>query len=206
MGRVCVVTSKAKAYYSLVSRLRRADLPFASIVPGSDCEGCELILTTMEEAGPFGSKAMALEDLNEHPGIFKWQIVSRLGRGDDNVFVGIDPGKRTGVAVFYGQMKLASNTFDSIGALCSRVGAFASGLPKSKFVVRVGNGNSVMAARFAGALRHAVPHATIEIVDEAGTSVRNSKMKGVQGDQGAAAKIAFRRGAVVSLGRPRTRG
>ena len=206
MNRVCVVTSKARAYYTLVSRLRRAGLPFASMVPGSDCRGCELILTTTEEAGPFGSKAVALEDLDDNPGVFKGQIVSRLDEGDDVVFVGVDPGKRTGLAVFYGETRLAFNTFDSVGVLCSRVGDFASGLPESRFVVRIGNGNMGMAARLVEALRRAVSHATIEIVDESGTSVRTARMKGVQGDQGAAARIAFRRGEVVSPGRPRTRG
>lgn len=206
MNRVCVVTSKARAYYALVSRLRRAGLPFASMVPGSDCRGCELILTTMEEARPFGSKAVALEDLDENPGVFKGQIVSRLDGGDDVIFVGVDPGKRTGLAVFYGETRLAFNTFDSAVALCARVGGFAAGLPESRFVVRIGNGNRGAAAKLAEALRRSVPHATIEIVDESGTSARTARMKGVQGDQGSAAKIAFRRGEIISPGRPRTRG
>jgi len=201
-----VVTSKARAYYALASRLRRAGLAFASVVPGSDCRGCELILTTMEEASAFGSKALAMEDLDENPGVFKGQIVSRLGGTGDMVFVGVDPGKRTGLAVFYGETSLAFSTLDSVGALCTRVGAFARGLPRSKFLVRIGNGNAVMAAKLAEGLSRAVPRATIEIVDEAGTSVRTTRMRGVQGDQGAAARIAFRRGELVSPGRPRTRG
>jgi hypothetical protein len=203
LSRVCVVTSKARAYYSLVSRLRRAELPFESMVPGSDYRECALILTTSEEASALGPRAVALEDLDENPGVFKGQIVARLGGMDDAVFVGVDPGKRMGLAVFYGEAKLAFNTFNSVAALCARVGAFAAGLPVSRFVVRIGNGNRVMAAKLAEALRPAVPHATIEIVDEAGTSIRTAKMKGIQVDQVAAARIAFRRGEVVSSVRPR---
>jgi hypothetical protein len=206
LSRVCVVTSKARAYYSLVSRLRRAELPFESMVPGSDYRECALILTTSEEASALGPRALALEDLDENPGVFKGQIVSRLGGWDDLVFVGVDPGKRIGLAVFYGEAKLAFNTFNSVAALCARVGAFAAGLPGSRFVVRIGNGNRGMASKLAEALKRAVHHATIEIVDEAGTSIRTAKMKGIQVDQVAAARIAFRRGEVVNSVRPRNLG
>ena len=206
MDRICVATSKARAYYALVSRLRRAGLPFTSVLPDSDSGGCELVLTTAEEAGRFGGRALALEDLDENPGIFKGQVVSRLRGKEDVVLVGIDPGKRTGLAVFYGQTRLAFNTFDSAGALYSRISAFARGIPSSRMLVRVGNGNRSMAARLIDGLKREVPEATVEVVDESGTSSGSSKMKGVQKDQVSAAKIAFRKGEVVSHGSTRSRG
>jgi hypothetical protein len=197
VDRICVATSKARAYYALVSRLRRAELPFSSLLPDSDFSNCALVLTTAEEAERFGGRALVLENLDENPGIFKGQIVSRFARGGEVVLVGIDPGKRTGLAVFYGRTKLAFSTFDSVGALCSRVGEFARGIPSEKLLVRVGNGNMAMAMKIADALKKEVADATIELVDEAGTSVASSLMKGVQRDQVAAAKIAFRKGVVV---------
>ena len=205
MDRICVATSKARAYYALVSRLRRAGVPFSSALPDSQLAGYELVLTTSSEAGRFGQKALALEELDDNPGVFKGQILSRLA-GDQVVLVGIDPGKRTGLAVFYGQTRLAFNTFDSAGAVCARVGEFARGLPASRVLVRVGNGNRSMAARLVEGVRREAPGATIEVVDESGTSAASSKMKGVQRDQVAAAKIAFRKGEVVSRGPTRTRG
>jgi hypothetical protein len=199
VDRICVATSKARAYYALVSRLRRAELPFSSLLPDSDFSNCELVLTTAEEAESFGGRALALENLDENPGIFKGQIISRLAKGGDVILVGIDPGKRTGLAVFSGRTKLAFSTFDSVGTLCSRVGEFARGIPSEKLLVRIGNGNMAMAMRIADALKKEVAGATIELVDEAGTSVASSLMKGVQRDQVAAAKIAFRKGVVVRL-------
>jgi hypothetical protein len=206
VSRICVATSKARAYYALVSRLRRAGLPFSSILPDSDSRDCDLVLTTADESGQFGERALALEDLDENPGIFKGQVVSRLAGEKDVILVGVDPGKRTGLAVFYGQTRLAFNTFDSAGAVCSRVGAFARGVPSSRLLVRVGNGNRSMTTRFVEGLKREVPGATIEVVDESGTSTGSLKMKGVQRDQVAAAKIAFRKGEVVSHGTTRTRG
>ncbi len=206
VNRICVSTSKARAYYAIVSRLRRAGLPFASILPDSDVQECDLVLTTADEVGQFGGRALALEDLDENPGIFKGQLVSRLVGKSDVMLVGVDPGKRTGLAIFYGQTRLAFNTFDSAWAVCSRVGAFAKGVPSSRLLVRVGNGNKPMASKLVDGLRREVPGATIEMVDESGTSTGSRKMKGVQKDQVSAAKIAFRKGEVVSHGSTRTRG
>ena len=206
MDRICVATSRASAYYALVSRLRRADLPFTSMLPDSDFDDCELVLTTAEEAGQFGEKALALEELDENPGVFKGQVVSRLRERDDIVLVGVDPGKRMGLAVFYGQTRLAFSTFDSAGAVYSKIGAFARGIPSRRLLVRVGNGNRLMAARLVEGLKEEVPEATIEIVDESGTSSGRSRLKGVQKDQVSAAKIAFRKGEVVSPGKTRIRG
>jgi hypothetical protein len=200
-----VATARARAYYALVSRLRRAELPFSSVLPDSGFADCEILLTTAEEAGQFGGKALALEELDENPGIFKGQVMSRLS-GDQVILVGVDPGKRMGLAVFFGQTKLAFNTFDSAAAVSTRVAAFAKGIPTSRMLVRVGNGNKSMAARLVEGLRKAVPRATIEVVDESGTSTGSPKMKGVQRDQVAAAKIAFRKGEVVSHGMTRSQG
>ena len=201
-----MATAKAGAYYALVSRLRRAGLPFSSALPDSEFGDCDLILTTSDEARQFGPRAMALEELDENPGIFKGQVVSRLSGNGNVLLIGVDPGKRTGLAVFYGQTKLAFSTFDSAEAVCSRVNAFSKGLPSSRLLVRVGNGNKSMASRLIDELRIEVPSATIEVVDESGTSAGSSKMRGVQRDQVAAAKIAFRKGEVVSFGTTRNRG
>jgi len=205
VNRICVATSRARAYYALVSRLRRAGLSFSSVLPDSDYGECDVFLTTAEEAKRLGGRALALEDLDENPGIFKGQVVSRLV-GDQVLLIGVDPGKRTGLAVFYGQIKLAFSTFDSPAAVVSRVAAFGRGVPSSRLLVRVGNGNRAMATRLVEGLRRAAPQATIEVVDESGTSTGSSKMKGVQRDQVAAAKIAFRKGEVVSHGTTKTRG
>lgn len=201
-----MATSDANAYYELVSRLRNARLQFESVVPGSDDGGCELVLTTKDEAGPFGPRALVLEELDKDPGVFKGQIVSKLDRGEDVVYVGIDPGVRTGLAVYYGHTPVAFDALDTPGALCAEIGTFVRRLSERRFVVRIGDGNPRMAEEFAGMLGKVIPGATIEIVDEKGTSGMTPGMKGIQSDQRAAARIAFRKGEVVSPWRPRTRG
>ena len=205
MSRICVVTSRGSAYYALVTRLRRAGLPFSSLLPDSDIHECDVILTTQFELSQFGQKALALEALDDNPGVFKGQILYRLGAAGDTILVGIDPGKRTGLAVFYGQRRLALSTFESAAAVCSRIGAFARGIPESRLLVRIGNGNRSAAVRLVDMVKKEAPGATIEVVDESGTSAVSSKLRGIQRDQAAAAKIAFRKGDVVSSGPTRIR-
>jgi len=204
VNRICVVTSKAKTYYAIVSRMRKVGLPFTSAVSAEDCRDCTLIVTSADEAGQFHGRVLALEDLSESPGIFKGQLLSKVDGGRDVVLVGIDPGKRIGLAVFYGETNLEYSTFGSITGLSFKVGSFVRGVPAKRFVIRVGNGSPATATKIAESLKLEAPDAVIEMVDESGTSVRRVRLRGVQGDQGAAAKIAFRKGEVISLS-PRTR-
>lgn len=205
MSRVCVVTSNAVAYYAIVSRLRKAGLPFESLIPDSDHRACQVILTTRQEASRFGDKSFVLEGLDDDPGVFKGQVVSRLAEGGDALVIGIDPGSRIGMAAYYGKTSLAFSTFGAPAPLCLRITSFVRKVPARRSVIRIGNGNPAQAAKLVESLKVQVPDAVIEVVDESGTSVRRVRMRGVQGDQGAAARIAFRKGEVVSQGNPRTR-
>lgn len=196
MSRICVATSEARAYFELVSRLRKAGLAFSSVLPGLDPE-CDLVLTTEKESVKYGRKALPIEQLDEDPGVFKAVVISRLGDEEDVILAGIDPGTRTGLAVFYGRTKLSFNTFGSASEVCARVREFASALPTSRVLVRIGDGNRPLAANLVEEFAGRLPSAALELVDESGTSVRNAKMKGIQKDQVAAAKIAFRKGDSV---------
>jgi len=204
MGRICVVTSQSKAYYSLVSRLRKAGLPFVSVVPETRHPPCDLVLTTRAEAGSLGPSALPVELLDDDPFVFKGQVLSRLDGGREALLIGVDPGRRIGMAAYYGSTSLELRTCDSAEGLCARVTAFVRGVPSRRSLVRIGNGNSALAAGLALSVADRVPSVTIEVVDEAGTSARGVKMRGVQGDQRAAARIAFRKGVVFS-GTPRNR-
>jgi hypothetical protein len=197
MNRICVITSKSTAYYTIVSRLRRAGLPFDSLLTDSSIDGCGIVITTAEESPKYGDTAVAVEDLDENPGVFKGQILAKLAQGPEILLVGIDPGERIGLAVFYGRASLSFGTFTSNAALGQRLAAFAQRVPSVEMVVKIGNGNMASTLRLAEMVQQVVPRATIEIVDESGSSARGAKIRGVQGDQGAAAIIAFRKGTVL---------
>ncbi len=194
MNRICVATSSAKTYYVAVSMLKRSGLPFVSLTEDDECETCALVITSAREARRFGDKALVLEDLDSTPGIFKGQLLSRLQAGGEVMLAGVDPGKRIGLAVFYGETSLEYSTFVSVAGLSDRVGAFGRAVRTKRFVVRVGNGSPAVSSRLVEMLKREVDGAVIEVVDEAGTSTKRSGARDVPGDPGSAARIAFRKG------------
>ena len=145
-----------------------------------------------------------MEDLDDDPFLFKGQLLSRLDGGNESLLIGVDPGTRIGMAVYYGDAKIEFSTFGSAQDLCEKVVAFVTKVPAKKFTIRIGNGNQAMAIAMASSLTTMAPAASVEIVDESGTSARGAKMKGVQGDQRAAARIAFRKGNLF-MRSPRSR-
>lgn len=197
MTRICVITSDARAYYAVVSRLRKAGLPFLSMLPSDTIGECELILTTKDEMGLFRGSTMVVEELDDDPGVVRSQILSRLAGGAGALMIGIDPGLRIGMAAFYGEMRLASHTFNSRDRLCSSVVRLVRKTEATKSLIRIGNGNPTIANWIAVKLTTCLPKTVIEIVDESGTSLRNPRTKGMQRDQSAAVRIAFRKGLAL---------
>ncbi|MDV3278291.1 MAG: hypothetical protein LYZ69_07480 [Nitrososphaerales archaeon] len=194
MSRICVMTADGRAYYAIVSKLRGAGLPFLSLVPGDRSDECELVLTTRAEAGLFRTPTMALEDLDENLDVTRGQILARLSEGDKTLLVGLDPGSRIGMAAFLGDARIASQTFNSKVYACNGVIKLVEGVSARRSFVRIGDGDPGMAAWLAENLSTRLPKTVVELVDESGTS-RKLRVKGLQKDQGSAAKIAFRKGS-----------
>ena len=193
MSRICVVTADGRSYYTIVSKLRSAGLPFLSLLPGDDARECGLVITTKEEAGSFTVPTIPLEELDESPDVAKGQILSKLMEGEPTMVVGIDPGSRIGAAAFLGETRLASQTFNSKKSAVSWVARLLEKVPSRRLLVRIGDGDPKTAAWLAESLASLVPEADVEIVDESGTS-RGGSIRGLQKDQSSAARIAFRKG------------
>jgi hypothetical protein len=194
-----VSTADGGSYYAIVSRLRSAGLPFLSLLPADDSRECGLVITTRKEAALFASPTFSLEDLDESPDVARGQILSRLSEGEETLLVGLDPGSRIGVAAFLGDARLAARTFNSKKGACNWVANLLEKVPSKRSVVRVGDGDPGTARWLADELASRVPVALVEIVDESGTS-RTKRARGLQRDQGSAAKIAFRKGVVFTRG------
>jgi hypothetical protein len=188
------MTSDARAYYAIVSRLRKAGFPFFSLLPGDGEHECDLVITTESESPMPNRMVMTLEELDEDADVVRGQIISRLAKGQGTLVIGIDPGSRMGMAALYGETMFALRTFISRERLCAEVTTLTERINSRKSLVRIGNGNPSLAQWIATKLL-VEQKASIEIVDESGTSIRDTRMKGIQGDQRAAARIALRTGS-----------
>lgn len=201
MKIICVATSDGRAYYSVISRLKRTHLRFISVTPEEALRQTNrLIITTRDEAGLFDGWAVPFEDLDPDPLIMEGQILARM-RGEDRgtLLVGVDPGSRIGLAVYYNENELGSLTLNSVEALQRILANIMRVIPHSRAIIKVGNGAPRFSKLLLRVISERVPDATIETVDERGTSTSRLRARGLTRDQEAANKIAFRRGKRIKM-------
>jgi hypothetical protein len=197
MKIIKVATDDGNAYYAIVSRLKRTHLKFSSISPGQPVNPAQdLVLTSRREVPAFGEYAVAIEDMSEDPLIMEGQLLSRLlEESRRNVLIGIDPGSRMGLVMFYGGREVGALTTNSVDKLVGFVADVVRDVPHSLLTVKIGGGEPKSSLRLARLLRGKLPRsASIEIVDESGTSGGKRGAIGATKDQRAAARIAFRKG------------
>jgi hypothetical protein len=206
MKVVSVATSDSRAYYSILSRLKMTNLRFVSLTPTqARTQRRGSVITTSREKEFFGGASIAIEELDENPLIMEGQILSKLSRKDSRVLlVGIDPGSRIGVVVFYGDSKLGSFTVESLDELRSRLASAVHRIPSERVTVKIGDGAPRLSKGIMQMIRDDLPEVLIELVDERGTTTSKSESDGLTRDQGAAAKIARRKGVLLVSSRRKT--
>jgi hypothetical protein len=199
MRIIKVATDDGNAYYTIVSRLKRTHLRFSSVPPGQSIDSArDLALTSKREVAYFKEGAVvAIEDLNEDPLVMEGQLLSRLlDPSRRNLLIGIDPGSRIGLVIFYGGRELGALTSSSAEKLVDLIAIVIRDVPHSSLSIKIGGGEPRSSLRLARLLRERLSQSTsIEIVDESGTSaVGRRGAIGATRDQRAAARIAFRKG------------
>jgi hypothetical protein len=201
MRLIGVATADSRAYYLILSRLKKTNLCFVSLTPAKAIEeGFRPVITTKRETGDLGLGSIAVEELDDDPLIMEGQILSHgLRQAKQVLLIGVDPGSRIGVAVFYGGVKLGSLTFNSVELLCRRIVDVVQGIPHDRALIRIGDGSPRQSRLIVEMIATRLPRAIIEIVDEKGTSTRH--LKGLTSDQVAAQRIAIRKGSVMKLRR-----
>jgi hypothetical protein len=166
-----------------------------------------LVITSRVEAYAFGENAVAVEDLSQDPMIMEGQVLSRLlDESRRDILIGIDPGSTIGVAMFYGGRELGAITSNSVERSVDSLVALVEGVSHSSVSVKIGGGEPKTSLRLAQLLRERLPpSASMEIVDESGTSAGKRGAVGATKDQRAASRIAFRKGVQFSEPAPRRR-
>lgn len=218
---VGVSTANGRAYYVITNLLKRVGLSYVDILLGQkagiDTRGqsgsqaynldgsVKVIITTRRERlSFFDSNVLCVEDLGDDVGIAREKIFPFLYsmKPSDWFVVGIDPGKRTGVAAFIGHRQVESTVLHSMDATVARVFALIDNAPRSiRKMVKIGSGNAVLASRIADVIKSKYQdRIRIQLVNESGTSsltrrrVRIPTSRFETRDQRAAKMIAFREG------------
>lgn len=174
-------------------------LKFDNVMPGQNFNpSVKLVITTEKERNLINhEKVLSLEELSKDPYLAKEKIIDNLySNSDESIIIGIDPGKRTGMVVYYRQRELMGDVLSSIDETITKVVKLVSNTHAKKRIVRIGNGEPDMAEKIANELSKSLKNVIIELVDERGTSSLSKikPNKKVARDQRSAMLIALRQG------------
>jgi hypothetical protein len=164
-----ILTSDFRIYYELISALKKRDLPFASLsfeqtIP----QNVGVIITTEDEKENIDFPKMVLisKDID-----LTIDIAQRTLRGKDifqKLIVGIDPGKRPGVAIIGDGEILATAQVSSPEKVRHRVVRAIRSYPSIETIIRIGHGDTTHRNRIINSLSDL--RMKIEISDETRTT------------------------------------
>ena len=176
-NNIAVATVSGRSYFKFINILRRLELNYDSILPEEITSSDKrLILTTIRESSKIPTNLVLLEDeFNYHPTIIRAKIVEKLHSGinDTSLVIGIDPGSRTGLSVFYYEKEIESSIYTSTDDLVSHIVRILVGINAQRKIVKVGNGNMKIALHIVNSLNlRFCSHFELEFVDERKTSLK----------------------------------
>ena len=123
------------------------------------------------------------DEFNSHPTIIRAKIVEKLQSGFDrsSLIIGIDPGSRIGLSIFYNEKEIESSFFTSTDDLVSHIVKILVGINAQRKVIKIGNGTMRIARHIVNSLNLGFcSHFELEFVDERKTSlkIRNCNKRG----------------------------
>jgi hypothetical protein len=219
-NKVAVATIRGKSYYNIIRALKLMDLQFDSLSPQEVAKSnAKVIITTQDEVADItydnriggnlkkGMVSLILDtELEKYPSIVKAKILRSLMAGgkyfDDQLTIGIDPGSRIGISAIYLHQEIVSIVESSPFDAVELVSAMLGGIESRKKIVKIGDGNIMMARQIAYMLKVRFnENVKVEIVDEHGTSLPQNTDTNRRGarDRSSARTIAFRTGKIFTI-------
>lgn len=180
-----MATVSGKSYFKFINVLKCLKLNYDSVLPEEvTCSDRRLILTTMPESLQIPTNLILLDDdFNYHPTIVKAKIFKKLqsGLNESSLVIGIDPGSRIGLSIFYYEKEIESSFYTSVDDLVSHIVKILGGISAQRKVVKIGNGTMRIAQHIVNSLNlQFCSHFELEFVDERKTSlkIRNYNKRG----------------------------
>ena len=157
--------------------LKSLKLCYDSLIPEQihDYHG-DIVLTTLSEVPESIKIPVLYEDILElEPTVIEGLIMQKLDsvHYSDELLIGIDPGKRIGLSIYYYGREVEHSLHISVEDLVSHLVRILAGLRAKKKIIKIGNGNMKMARKITNLLNlRYCSDFEIEFVDEQGTSVK----------------------------------
>ncbi|ADB61041.1 hypothetical protein Htur_2159 [Haloterrigena turkmenica DSM 5511] len=187
---IVVATSDFEVYHGVVNELRERGTEFTTVEPDAELpEQTAVVVTGADHADDFATVTTVVAD-PDHPRRAVDQALTAVRGNGGRTIIGVDPGRKPGVAVLAGEMVVAafqvplSDAVDVIQREADEATA-----P----VVRIGDGSRLESAKLVNDLENV----TVELVDETGTTPYLGTGSRGMGDVLAAVNIARLEGEVV---------
>lgn len=199
-ARIGVATIYGKPYYRFSKSLKELNLRFDSLLPDQiqNYDG-NIILTTSMETPKNSEKTILNEELfDKHPTVIRGLIIQKLDLDleQDELVLGVDPGNRIGLSVFYYGKEIESSLHSSVESLVSHIINILAELRARRKIVKIGNGNMGIAKQIGTLLNlRYCSSFELEFVDERHTSlkIKNYNQRGKR-DRLSARYISQREG------------
>ena len=180
---IVVATEDFEVYHGVVTELRDRGLTFTTVEPGGDLpERTTVVVTGIEHADAYRAYRTIVAEPAE-PRRAVDSVLTLLRGGDGRTIVGVDPGRKPGIAVLAGEMVVAAFQVplsDAVEVIHEEVSDAVDPL------VRVGDGSRLESAKLVNELEDV----RIELVDETGTTPYLGTGSRGMGDVLAAVNIA----------------
>lgn len=191
---IALATEDFDAYHDLSQRLQAEDLAFESISPGTPVpEDVEVVITTADERGAVAHDRVVVYSTPQAT----VEEAIRLLRGLEDVarlVIGVDPGKRPGLAVLADGHVLSTRSAADPDRVVDEVKALGDRYGGAEVVVRIGHGARTLRDRIVNGVLEA--GFAVELVDETSSSPPRRRVAGER-DKVAARVIAMTAGQVV---------
>lgn len=172
-----VATVYGRSYFKFVKTLQHLKINYDSILPNEINQSDKrLILTTLRDIPNIDTNLVLYEEeFNADLTVINGLIIQKLESGmhENSLVIGIDPGNRIGLSVFYHQKEIERSIYTSLDELISHVVKILAGLKADRKIVKIGNGNMRIARQITNLLNlKFCSHFELEFVDERKTSLR----------------------------------
>ena len=175
--RIGIATTSGKYYYRFSTYLKALELSFDSILP-EEITGYSghLIFTTREETPKKCEKLLLHEDIFEHHStVIRGIMMQKLNLDfeEEILILGIDPGQRIGLSVFYYGQEIESSFHLSVENFIFHIIQILGGLRAKRKIIKIGNGNMEIAKQIVSMLNLKFCSSfELEFVDEHKTSLK----------------------------------
>ncbi|ELY82285.1 hypothetical protein C486_04850 [Natrinema gari JCM 14663] len=187
---IVVATTDFEVYHGVVNELRDRGTTFTTIEPDAALpEQATVVVTDADNADAFADVPTIVADPDDPRRTVDRALAAVRGNGGRTV-IGVDPGKKPGIAVLTGETIVA--TFQvPLGDAVDVIQREAAEAPSP--VVRIGDGSRLESAKLVNEL----DTVQVELVDETGTTPYLGTGARGMGDVLAAVNIARLEGEVV---------